>query len=257
MTANKAGGQVIDEGVWKEYARTRDINLRNKILDAYLYIVSVNIKRVNLVSLYKQDIEDITNHGILELIKCIERYDYTRGIQFDTYASIRVRGSILDYIRKKDWVPADVRKRVREMNECIARFRAEHRRNPRDDELAEAMGVSADELSEIRKSELNMNLLNFEELIYKAESQGMVDSSRSDTGRPEEKTLADELKRIIAQSVDELDQNERTVISLYYYEGLKFKEIAFVMDVTPSRITQIHMKALRKLKEKISRYLTI
>ncbi|HHW24125.1 MAG TPA: FliA/WhiG family RNA polymerase sigma factor [Bacillota bacterium] len=257
MTANKAGGQVIDEGVWKEYARTRDINLRNKILDAYLYIVSVNIKRMNLVSLYKQDIEDITNHGILELIKCIERYDYTRGIQFDTYASIRVRGSILDYIRKKDWVPADVRKRVREMNECIARFRAEHRRNPRDDELAEAMGVSADELSEIRKSELNMNLLNFEELIYKAESQGMVDSSRSDTGRPEEKTLADELKRIIAQSVDELDQNERTVISLYYYEGLKFKEIAFVMDVTPSRITQIHMKALRKLKEKISRYLTI
>ena len=257
MTANKAGGQVIDEGVWKEYARTRDINLRNKILDAYLYIVSVNIKRMNLVSLYKQDIEDITNHGILELIKCIERYDYTRGIQFDTYASIRVRGSILDYIRKKDWVPADVRKRVREMNECIARFRAEHRRNPRDDELAEAMGVSADELSEIRKNELNMNLLNFEELIYKAESQGMVDSSRSDTGRPEEKTLADELKRIIAQSVDELDQNERTVISLYYYEGLKFKEIAFVMDVTPSRITQIHMKALRKLKEKISRYLTI
>ncbi len=255
MTAYKAGGPIIDEGVWKEYARTRDINLRNRILEAYLYIVSVNIKRMNLAASYQQDIEDITNHGILELIKCIDRYDYTRGIQFDTYASIRVRGSILDYIRRRDWVPADVRKQVREMNECIARFRAEHHRQPSDDELSRAMGISTDELNEIRRSELNMNLLNFEELVYKAETLGMGALSQTDIGRPEDKTLGEELKKIIAQSVDELDQNERTVITLYYYEGLKFKDIAFVMDVTPSRITQIHTKALKKLKDKISRYL--
>lgn len=255
MTVSKAGGPVIDEGVWKEYSKTRDITLRNRILDAYLYIVSVNIKRMNLTSSYRQEIEDITNQGILELIKCIDRYDYTRGIQFDTYASIRVRGSILDYIRKKDWVPADVRKRVRELNECIARFRAEHHREPLDSELSREMGISTDELNEIRRNELNMNLLNFEELIYNAESSGNEDLSRADVSRPEDKTLGEELKKIIAQSVDDLDPSERTVISLYYFEGLKFKDIAFVMNVTPSRITQIHMKALKKLKDKISRYL--
>lgn len=255
MTVSKAGGPVIDEGVWKEYSKTRDITLRNRILDAYLYIVSVNIKRMNLTSSYRQEIEDITNQGILELIKCIDRYDYTRGIQFDTYASIRVRGSILDYIRKKDWVPADVRKRVRELNDCIARFRAEHHREPLDSELSREMGISTDELNEIRRNELNMNLLNFEELIYNAESSGNEDLSRADVSRPEDKTLGEELKKIIAQSVDDLDPSERTVISLYYFEGLKFKDIAFVMNVTPSRITQIHMKALKKLKDKISRYL--
>lgn len=255
MTVYKNSGLAVDEKMWREYARTRDINLRNEILNSYLYIVSVNINRMNLTGSYRQDIEDITNQGILELIKCIDRYDVTRGIKFETYASIRVRGSILDYLRKKDWVPPDIRKRVRQMNECITQFRAEHYRDPDDCELSEMLGIDTDELADIRQNELNMSLLDFEELIYSAGINAQGDMDKADWGKPEDKMLGDELKRVIAQSVDELDNSEKTVISLYYYEGLKFKDIAFVMDVTPSRITQIHIKALRKLKDKISRYM--
>lgn len=255
MTVYKNCGPVVDEKMWIEYAKSRDINLRNQILNAYLYIVSVNINRMNLTGPYRQDIEDITNQGILELIKCIDRYDITRGIRFDTYASIRVRGSILDYLRKKDWVPPDIRKRVRQMNDCIVRFRAEHQRDPDDGELSGMMGIDADELDDIRQNELNMSLLDFEELMFSAGKNALADMDKSDSGRPEDKMLGDELRGVIAKSVDELDSSEKTVISLYYYEGLKFKDIAFVMDVTPSRITQIHVKALRKLKDKISRYM--
>jgi RNA polymerase sigma factor for flagellar operon FliA len=254
MTFYKNKAEAIDEKIWIEYAKTRDIALRNQILNYYLYIVSTNIKRINIPS-YCQDVDDLTNQGILELIKCIERYDYTRGIQFDTYASVRIRGCILDYIRKKNWIPQDLRKQVEEMKNCSALFRSENNREPNDDELAELLGIDKDRLNEIRMNELRMNILNFEELIYDSEKNVSEYLYEPDSNRPEEIALGDELKDIIAQCIGELDKNEKTVISLYYYEELKFKEIAFVMNLTPARISQIHTKALGKLKSRISQYL--
>jgi RNA polymerase sigma factor, FliA/WhiG family len=255
MTFYKNNASTIDDKIWSDYVKTRNIDLRNKILNSYLYIVSTNVKRMNLIPSYSQDIDDITDQGIIELIKCIERYDYTKGIQFDTYASIRIRGSIIDYIRKKDWVPQDIRKRVGEMNECIAQFRAKNVRAPNDSELSELIGTDIDGLNEIRRNELSMNCLDFEELIYDAEANSFEGAYKPDTNKPEDKALEDEFKNVIAQCVSGLDTNEKTVISLYYYEELKFKEIAFVMDLTPSRISQIHTKALCKLKERISLYM--
>lgn len=254
MNYYKSDTSVITDKVWEEYVKTRDIALRNKILTSYLYIVTCNIKRMNALTVSNEDYEDITNQGILELINCIDRYDYTRGIQFDTFASIRVRGSIIDYIRKKDWVPRDVRKRVRDLNCISAQLQNELGRPPSDREIAACLNISEEEIDKIRQNELSLNIIGFEELIQENSYRLTNVKGAITYQQPEEKVLKDELKSVLAKFIDELDEKEKTVISLYYFEELKLKEIAFVMELTPSRISQIHSKALDRLKGNIKDY---
>lgn len=257
MNFYKSDTVTITDKTWVEYAQSRDIALRNQILTAYLYIVTCNIKKMNTIASSREDIEDMTNQGVLELINCIDRYDYTRGIQFDTFASIRVRGSIIDYIRKKDWVPRDVRKRVKEVNETANMMQNELGRIPSDKELEERLHISEDELYKIKRDELSLNVIAFEDLLQENNSCLVNAKSSASFQHPEDKLLDDEFKKVLVRCIDELDKNERTVISLYYYEELKLKEIAFVMDLTPSRISQIHSKALDKMKSRLSEYMTI
>ena len=141
MNYYKTTDTVIDDDTWDRYIQTRDVGLRNEILMAYLYIVSCNIKKMRVTIRDYIDLDDITNQGVLELINCIERYDYKRGIQFDSYASIRVRGSIIDFIRKKDWVPRDVRKRVKNMEDAQTQLYSQLGRPPEDSELAAHLGL--------------------------------------------------------------------------------------------------------------------
>jgi len=255
MNFYKSDTIIITDNTWAEYEQTKDIALRNQILTEYLYIVTCNIKKMNTIATNREDIEDMTNQGVLELINCIDRYDYTRGIQFDTFASIRVRGSIIDYIRKKDWVPRDVRKRIKELNDTALLMQNELGRAPLDKELGARLNLSEDEFNKIRRDELSLNVVAFEDLLQE-NNLCLVNAKSSTTyDHPEEKLLKDEFKKTLTECIDELDNNERTVISLYYYEELKLKEIAFVMELTPSRISQIHSKALNKMKVRMSEYL--
>lgn len=255
MNFYKSDTTTVNDKTWVEYARTKDITLRNQILTEYLYIVTCNIKKMSSIANNREDIEDMTNQGVLELINCIDRYDYSRGIQFDTFASIRVRGSIIDYIRKKDWVPRDVRKRIKEVNETTLVLQNEFGRPPQEKELGDRLHLSEDELNKIRRDEVSVNMIAFEDLIQ--ENNACLANIRSTTSfqHPEEKILDDEFKKTLADCIDELDESERTVISLYYFDELKLKEIAFVMELTPSRISQIHSKALNKMKTRLSQYM--
>lgn len=255
MNFYKSDTITVTDNTWEEYARTKDVTLRNQILTEYLYIVTCNIKKMSSIANNREDVEDMTNQGVLELINCIDRYDFTRGIQFDTFASIRVRGSIIDYIRKKDWVPRDVRKRIKEVNETALVMQNELGRAPQEKELGERLNLSEDELNKIRRDEVSINIIAFEDLVQ--ENNACLANIRSTATfqYPEEKILSDEFKKTLANCIDELDESERTVISLYYYEELKLKEIAFVMELTPSRISQIHSKALNKMKNRLSQYM--
>lgn len=245
----------IDLSVWKRYEKTRDVGLRNEILTAYLYIVSCNTKKMQALTRCRGDIEDMTSQGVLELINCIERYDWRKGVQFDSYASIRVRGSIIDYIRKKDWVPRDTRKRAKCLEEEYQRLENELGRPPGDAELAQSLGISEEEICRIRYAEMSFNVLAFEELLLENEMTLLDVTEDVDACSPDGMLMESELKDKLAEFIDELDEKERTVVSLYYYDELKLKEIAFVMGLTASRISQIHSKALSKLSDKLRRYL--
>lgn len=255
MIQNQTKIKSTDTSIWEKYEQTRDIKLRNEILKSYLYIVTCSIKKMWVALGNREDIEDMTSQGVIELINCIERYDWRRGIQFDSYASIRVRGSIIDYIRKKDWVPRDIRKKVKLLNETYQEMQSELGRPPSDGELATKLNISESDVGKIRCDELCSNVLTFEELLINNELSSMEKVSENEALYPDNALLENEFKEKLAEFIDELDEKERTVISLYYYEELKLKEIAFVLGLTASRVSQIHSKALSKLKKRIESYM--
>ncbi|MEA4921203.1 MAG: FliA/WhiG family RNA polymerase sigma factor [Clostridiaceae bacterium] len=247
----------ISVSTWERYEKSHDLGLRNKILMAYLYIATCSVKKMYALAENRQDIEDMTSQCVLELINCIDRYDWRRGVQFDSFASIRVRGAIIDYIRKKDWVPRDIRKRTNQMNSEYQALQNELGRSPEDGELAQRLGMTVEEVEKLRREELSFNVLAFEELLLENGPSilGKVEQCREKS--PECVLLKGELGQKLAEFIDELSEKERTVISLYYYEELKLKEIAFVMGVTVSRVSQIHSRALSKLKAHVEEYIEI
>lgn len=254
MNYERQNAEKIGDEVWEEYNKLRNIEIRDRILNAYLYIVTCNIKR--LQSPYINDeIEDLTNQGVIALLDCIEKYDYKRGVQFDSYASIRVRGSIIDYIREKDWVPVSVRRRTKAYQKVFQDYQSEHSRLPTDEEIADNMGVSRKDITKIRRELESCNIIFYEELLCEGD-MGIKGCEEDEVyPSPEQKFITDEFKDALVMSIDDLDDKERTVVSLYYYNELKFKDISYVMGLSESRVSQIHTKALMKLKLKMNTYL--
>ena len=169
--------------------------------------------------------------------------------------AIRVRGAIIDYIRKKDWVSRDIRKKIKLVNQTSEELQMEMGRFPEEQELAERLGITDAELNKIRSDEVNFNVVSFEETLYNTGMTLMDVTVDHDAQSPEHNLMERDFKQQIARYIDELDDKERTVISLYYYEELKLKEIAFVLNLTVSRVSQIHSKALGKLRARIAEYL--
>ena len=245
----------IPEQTWLRYAKNKDIGLRNEILMSYLPIVTYSMKKAQNFIRNKADAEDMASQGVLELISCIDRYDVERGVQFDSYASIRVRGAIIDYIRKKDWVSRDIRKKIKQVNLVTDELQIELGRFPEDQELAEKLGITEAELGKIRSDEVNYNVVSFEETLFSTGMTLLDITEDQDAQSPEHNLMERDFKQQIARYIDELEEKERTVISLYYYEELKLKEIAFVLNLTVSRVSQIHSKALAHLRARIAEYM--
>ncbi len=245
----------ISEQTWQRYAKTRDIGLRNEILMAYLPIVTYTLKKSQTFIRNKDDAEDMASQGVLELINCIDRYDVERGVQFDSYASIRVRGALIDYIRKKDWVSRDIRKKIKQVNQASDALQIELGRFPEDAELAERLGITEAELAKIRSDEVNYNVMSFEETLYNTGLTLLDVTEDAEAQSPEHTLMESDFRKQIARFIDELEEKERTGVSLFYYEELKLKEIAFVLNLTVSRVSQIHSKALAKLRARVAEYM--
>lgn len=248
----KRAAEVITDEIWDKYHETRNIGIRNKILTNYLYIVTVNAKRMSAMYKDKAELEDIVNHGVIALIECIERYDRGRGVQFDTFASIRIRGSIIDYLRKNDWIPRDIRKLSIQIENTFLEMHSLLNRPPTDEEVAQSLGLDLSDYHKILAQTTGFFTLSYEELLDESYSFKEPESSIK---APEQSIQDDELKSILASSIDQLDEKERLIVSLYYYEELKLKEIAAVLGITASRVSQIHTRALMKMKKTLSDYL--
>jgi RNA polymerase sigma factor for flagellar operon FliA len=239
--------------MWEKYQKTKSLAIRNHILSEYLYVVTVNAKRMSALYRNRADLEDIVNQGVIALINCIERYDWTKGVRFDSFASIRVRGAIIDYIRKQDWVPRSMRKKSINIERAYAELQGTLGRPPSDAEVAGSLSMSVKELSDVVAQSCNFAVLSFEELL-----QDGVPSFReppSPIRTPEEELQEEEIKDILAMSIDSLGDKERLIVSLYYYEELKLKEIAVALGLTPSRVSQLHARALMKIKKMVGEYI--
>ena len=239
------------EALFYEYGKTKDIELRNKLVLRYMDIVKyVAVSLRNTYSKYA-DMDDIVNEGVLSLIKAVETFDTGRGVKFETYANLKIKGAIIDFVRKQDWVPRQLRHFGKDLDLAYNQLYTELGRQPTNDELAEKLSMTKEKLLQSMADIAGAVTLSFEELLYE-DNFDNYDKQGSETA--DRAVYERELREVIARAVDELKPKEKQVVTLYYYERLKFGEIAKVLGVTESRICQIHSKSMLLLKRKLEEY---
>lgn len=233
----------------EEYRQTGDINIRNDIILRYLELVKViAVSLRNIYSKYASS-DDIINEGVIALIGAIETFDAAKNVKFETYANLKIKGAVIDYVRKQDWVPRQVRHFAKELDTAYSALYSQLDRRPTNAEIAEYMGIAEEKLQRYMTEAAGMITLSFEELLY--EDNFNVEGS----GGADGELYKNEQKTVIAKAIDGLKPREKQVVTLYYYEKLKFAEIAEVLGVTESRVCQIHSKAMLVLKKSLEGYI--
>jgi RNA polymerase sigma factor for flagellar operon FliA len=238
--------------VWVTYKRTRDTNLRNILIERHMPLVRVIAERL-LQTLPKSiELDDLTSAGTFGLMDAIDGFDLSRGIKFKTYCTTRIRGSILDELRSQDWVPRLVRLKAHRLEKALRKLEGELGRDPNNYELAAEMGIS---LTELQATEAEANAKTIFSLSEK------WDDSDDDKEMEKVEILADRksidpLMVIQQQDVLEaitrnLTKKERLIVIMYYYEGLTMREIGEIMELTESRVCQIHSNVMARLKAQL------
>ncbi len=245
--------------LWEEYAKTQSPELREKIILEYAPLVKVVAGRLSMYLGYNVEYEDLVSYGIFGLIDAIDKFDCLKDVKFETYASLRIRGAILDQIRKMDWIPRTIRQKQKKIDAVIKEIEARCGRNATDEEIAEGLGITDDEYVEWQSQMKITNVVSLNEFLEQgsevSNEAGHTKSAQFDS--PEEVLERDELKRILAETLEMLTEKERKVILLYYYEELTLKEISSILEVSESRISQLHTRALQKMKGRLGSYIGI
>lgn len=240
---------------WKPYLESRSEKDRNDIVLEYMDLVKKIVMRFRGSFNNYAQIDDMINQGIIALIDAVEKYDPYMGNKFETFATVKVRGAIIDMMRKGDWVPRNQRSLSKELDTVYANLYADLGREPSKEELAEAMNLTVANLEKILEQRQNSMILSYEEVINeKMQAATPLFVNSGDIQTPESSLLQSELVQQLAAAIEELNEKERLVVSLYYYENLKLKEIAQVMNITESRVSQIHSAAILKMKHRLSNY---
>lgn len=243
--------------LWKDYLNHPTSELREKLILEYAPLVKLVAGRLSMYLGYNVEYDDLCGYGIFGLIDAIDKFDAKKDVKFETYASLRIRGSILDQIRKMDWIPRTVRQRQKQISSAIADIEAETGKTATDEQVAMALGISDDEYSGWQAQMNVTNLVSLDDFVEQgsdvADNRGLT----SQPARPEEHLEQEELKQMLGEALNLLTEKERTVVVLYYYEELTLKEISNVLDVSESRVSQLHTKALGKMKTKMGNYMGI
>ncbi len=232
---------------------------RNKIILEFLpkinYIVQ-NLKQENLPATVTE--EDMINTGVLGLIDAIEKYDPEKGVKLSTYAEIRIRGQIIDSLRKLDWIPRNVRQKARHIENAIHEVEQKLGREASPEEIAEYLGISVEEYMKYAEKIANSGFVSIDTTVGNDEDSStklwQVISINDDT--PDKYVEEQELKKILSDIISKLNERERLIITLYYYEELSMKEIGEILGLTESRISQIHTKTMKKIRKMVEKYIS-
>jgi len=242
--------------LWVEFRETGDQALRDRLILTYAPLVKYVAGRLGSGLPAHVDENDLVSYGLLGLIGAIERYDPTRDIKFETYAIARIKGAIIDELRALDWVPRSVRSRAREIERAIAELEAKTGLAPTDEQIAEKIGISVDELEESLTDIGRSSIAALDEL-WSVSGEGdqisLMDTIEDETGpRPETALDQTEMREALADAIARLPEREKLVVTLYYYEELTLREIGEVLGVTESRVSQLHTKAILRLKARLA-----
>lgn len=235
--------------IWESWKEHGDIEAKKQLIEKYLNIVDYVSGRLAVGLPKNVSKDDLSSNGVMGLIDAVEKFDYKRGLQFETYASWRVRGAILDGLRQGDWVPRSVREKAKRIEEGYQQLEQQFLRSVTDAEMSDYLNISEKEFQGMLQEIAVMTLCSLEDPIREEESETrltlLVDEKAKN---PDYKVREFYLKESLAKGIEKLTEKERTVVSLLYYEDLSLSEIAEVMSLSPSRISQLHSKAILRLR---------
>lgn len=243
----------------EEYAKTKSPEAREKIILEYAPLVKVVAGRLSMYLGYSVEYEDMVSYGIFGLIDAIDKFDHLKEVKFETYASLRIRGAILDQIRKMDWIPRTIRQKQKKIETVIREIEQSTGRSATDEEIAQGLGISDEEYLDWQSQMKITGLVSLNEYMDQG-SEVPRDYNRHTTSSfeaPEERVEKEELTKELGEALKLLTEKEQKVIMLYYYEELTLKEISNILEVSESRVSQLHTRALQKMRTKMGNYMGI
>lgn len=246
--------EMSRDKLWREYTANHNEQTRDQLIIEYAQLVKLVAGRLSMYLGYNVEYDDLVGYGVFGLIDAIDKFDYGKNVKFETYASLRIRGAILDQIRKMDWIPRSLRQKQKKIDAAMAKIEVEKGHIATDEELAEELGISEEELITWQGQAKSTNLISLDEYAEAGSEtkMEMVGNVRFD--QPEESVEREEMKLMLAKAIDQLTEKERNVVVLYYYEEMTLKEISMVLEVSESRVSQLHTKALKKMKANLGDY---
>jgi RNA polymerase sigma factor for flagellar operon FliA len=239
--------------LWRRYKVNGDDGARERLVVAYSPMVKFVAGRLGAGLPSHVDDADLISYGLMGLIGAIERFEPERGIKFETFAMTRIRGAIIDELRSLDWVPRSVRSRAREIEKAQVKLEHELQRAPTEAELAAKLGIDEEELQSSLLEIANSSVYALDELWTVSDSSGdqvsLLDTISDPRAEdPQESLASSEVKDRLTEAISSLPEREQLVVALYYYENLTLREIGEVLGVTESRVSQLHTKAVMRLK---------
>ncbi|MGN0378093.1 MAG: FliA/WhiG family RNA polymerase sigma factor [Butyrivibrio sp.] len=243
--------------LWQSYFANRTPQLREQIIIEYAPLVKLVAGRLSMYLGYNVEYEDLVSYGIFGLIDAIDKFDFAKNVKFETYASLRIRGAILDQIRKMDWIPRSVRNKQKKIDAANAKIEAETGRAATDEEVARELDVSVEELNNWQGQSKVSNLVSLDEFVEQGSEIKMDAFANSHYEQPEKIIEKTELTGKISEALEVLTEKEKQVVMLYYYEEMTLKEISSVLSVSESRVSQLHTKALMKMRKSLGEYMNI
>jgi RNA polymerase sigma factor FliA len=242
--------------LWLQFRKTGDQGIRDRLILTYAPLVKYVAGRLGSGLPAHVDEGDLVSYGLLGLIGAIERYEPDRDVKFETYAIARIKGAIIDELRAMDWVPRSVRSRAREIERAIAALEAQTGVAPTDEQIAKKVGITVEELEDSLTDISRSSIAALDELWTVSDGGdqiALIDTVEdSEAPDPQNALSQTEMKEAMADAIARLPEREKLVVTLYYYEELTLREIGEVLGVTESRVSQLHTKAILRLKARLS-----
>jgi len=248
--------EKTEEELWQQYRKTRDPAIREAFIKQYNPLVKYVAGKVAIGMPNNVEFDDLVGYGVFGLLDAIDKYDPDKNVKFKTYAVTRIRGAIFDELRQIDFVPRSVRQKTREIESTISNLEAQLGRTATDQEIANAMGMDESEYMKTMQKISGTSIISLNDLWYSGDDNDKVsigDSIESPSSmNPDVVVVNEEIRRVIIEAINDLPDKEKKILVLYYYEDLTLKEIGRVLQVTESRVSQLHTKAILHLRSRLT-----
>jgi RNA polymerase sigma factor FliA len=247
--SNETSSSLSTEELWILYTRTHSVEHRNELLLRYVDLVRRAVSRLYASAHHYHDYDDLLSCGVIGLMDAFERFDPARGIRFESYASVRIRGEIIDYMRRQDWAPVHLRLRLRQVENAVAQLSQTLGRSPTDPETADFLDMPLTDLQSLLGEAHWLNVVHLDDLLGGCPEENPALAQDAQFDQACEKA---EMQNLLQTELGRLSEKEQRILSLYYEEELTLKEIGQILKLSESRISQIHSSTLLKLRTRLN-----